>query len=93
MLLDAFVLARDIREVDMRASPYNVSAFTGSDGNKLVPVAIETPAGKRECTTLQRGFAERGDSHRQSHSHPLRVAQAIGVGQAHPLRFWLAERR
>ncbi|MFD5601362.1 3-methyladenine DNA glycosylase [Leucobacter sp. NPDC058333] len=76
VLLDAFVLARDIREVDMRASPYNVSAFTGSDGNKLVPVAIETPAGKREYTTLQRGFAERGDALRLRVLHAIRVARA-----------------
>lgn len=61
ILLDAFVLARDIREVDMRASPYDVTGFLGFDGTALTPIPIETPAGKREYALLQRGFAERGN--------------------------------
>ncbi|WP_053387400.1 hypothetical protein [Leucobacter japonicus] len=71
VLLDAFELARDIREVDMRASPYDVSAFVGTDGRSLAPVAIETAEGKREYTRLQRAFAERGDALR------VRVLDAI----------------
>jgi len=61
VLLDAFELARDIREVDMRASPYDVSGFTGSGGARLGPIAIETAEGKREYAELQRGFADRGN--------------------------------
>lgn len=61
VLLDAFELARDIREVDMRASPYDVSAYFGADGSRLVAVEIETSAGKREYAELQRGFAARGN--------------------------------
>lgn len=53
LLLDAFVLAREIRELDMRASPYDLT------GLGYEPVAIETPDGKREYTTAQRAFAER----------------------------------
>ncbi|WP_225228418.1 3-methyladenine DNA glycosylase [Oerskovia rustica] len=53
LVLDAFELARDIRWVDMRASPYDVSSYGEA------PVAIETPAGKAEYVRLQRGFAER----------------------------------
>jgi hypothetical protein len=53
LLLDAFELARDIRWVDMRASPYDVTSYG------VPPVAIETPEGKAEYVRLQRGFAER----------------------------------
>ncbi|WP_336660279.1 3-methyladenine DNA glycosylase [Leucobacter sp. USHLN153] len=76
VLLDAFELARDIREVDMRASPYDVSAFTGTNGAPLAPVAIETPEGKREYAHLQRGFAARGDELRR------RVLDAIAAARA-----------
>ena len=65
LLLDCFVLARDIRELDMRASPYDVTGWTGSDGLPLAPVAIETPDGKREYARLQAGFAERGNALRE----------------------------
>src|SRR5699024_9447591 len=41
LLLDTFELARDIREVDMQASPYDVSEYVGADGAPLVPIAIE----------------------------------------------------
>lgn len=54
LLLDAFTLARDIRVLDMRASPYDL-ADHGHD-----PVRIETPEGKAEYAAAQRGFAERG---------------------------------
>ncbi|WP_369411207.1 3-methyladenine DNA glycosylase [Leucobacter edaphi] len=76
VLLDAFVLARDIREVDMRASPYDVRAFRGASGDPLTPIPIETPDGKREYSALQRGFARRGDELRH------RVLAAIGVARA-----------
>ena len=54
LLLDTFELARDIRWLDMRASPYDVSAW----GAEAVP--IETPEGKAEYARAQRGFSERG---------------------------------
>lgn len=53
LLLDCFELARDIRVLDMRASPYDVTAL----GH--VPVAIEMPAGRTEYVTAQRVFSER----------------------------------
>lgn len=62
VLLDAFVLARDIREVDMRASPYDVTGYDGADGTPLIPIMVETADGKREYARLQRGFAERGNA-------------------------------
>nr|WP_245190261.1 3-methyladenine DNA glycosylase [Leucobacter exalbidus] len=62
VLLDAFVFARDIREVDMRASPYDVTGYDGADGAPLTPITIENADGKREYARLQRGFAERGNA-------------------------------
>jgi len=54
LLLDAFTLARDIRELDMRASPYDL-ADLGYE-----PVRIETPEGKVAYVEAQRTFADRG---------------------------------
>jgi len=53
LVADCFELAHDIRELDMRASPYDLTAWGYS------PVAIETPAGKAEYAHAQRAFAER----------------------------------
>lgn len=75
LLLDAFVLARDIRELDMRASPYDVTGFFGASGEPLTPVAIETPDGKREYARLQRGFSERGNAIR------IRILEAIAAAK------------
>jgi len=49
-----FALAREVRELDMRASPYDLSALG------LPPVAVETPAGRAEYAVAQRSFSERG---------------------------------
>jgi len=65
-LLDCFELARDIREIDMRASPYDVTAYLGATGESLAPIAIETPDGKREYAEWQRSFAERGNGLRET---------------------------
>ena len=59
LLLDCFELARDIRTLDMRASPYDFAALGYS------PVAIETPAGKAEYAAAQRTFADRARPLRQ----------------------------
>nr|WP_245867218.1 3-methyladenine DNA glycosylase [Serinibacter salmoneus] len=55
LALQAFVLARDIRELDMRASPYDVSRFG------LSPVAIETPEGKAAYVAAQRDLSRRAE--------------------------------
>ncbi|SEJ70998.1 hypothetical protein [Demequina mangrovi] len=52
--LEAFALALDVRQVDMQASPYDVSGFG------LPAIAVETPEGKREYVERQRDFAARG---------------------------------
>jgi hypothetical protein len=59
LIADCFALARDIREVDMRASPYDLLKLG------YPPIAIETPEGRAEYEQHQRAFAER--------SQPLRV--------------------
>ncbi len=60
LVADCFELARDIREVDMRASPYDLRHLG------YAPIAIETAAGRAEYERLQRGFSARGE--------PLRTA-------------------
>ncbi|MFC3521055.1 3-methyladenine DNA glycosylase [Streptomonospora nanhaiensis] len=53
LVVDCFELARDIRVLDMRASPYDLRA------HGYTPVEIETPEGKAEYVAAQRAFAER----------------------------------
>jgi hypothetical protein len=53
LVADCFALAWEIRELDMRASPYDL-ADLGYD-----PVRIETAEGKAEYVAAQRTFAER----------------------------------
>jgi hypothetical protein len=54
-----FALAREVRELDMRASPYDLRALG------YEPVAIETPEGKAEYAAAQRDFARRGQAVRE----------------------------
>jgi hypothetical protein len=53
LLADCFALAAEVRELDMRASPYDLAAY----GYR--PVRIETPAGRAEYARAQAGFAHR----------------------------------
>ncbi|MCL3837067.1 3-methyladenine DNA glycosylase [Aeromicrobium duanguangcaii] len=52
IVLDTFELALAVREVDMMASPYDLSDLG------YEPIAIETPEGKAEYVRRQRGFTE-----------------------------------
>jgi hypothetical protein len=54
LVADCFALARDIRVLDMRASPYDLSDLG------YPPVRVETAEGKQEYAAAQREFAERG---------------------------------
>ncbi len=54
LVADCFEHAWEIRELDMRAAPYDL----GDLGYE--PVRIETPEGKREYAAAQARFAERG---------------------------------
>lgn len=56
LVLDTFELARDIRTLDMAASPYDLSEIG------LEPVRIETPEGKAEYARQQRTFSERAQT-------------------------------
>lgn len=59
LTLDAFLLARDIRELDMRAAPYDLRPLG------YEPVRIETADGKREYAEAQRAFTRRSNALRQ----------------------------
>ena len=59
LVADCFALAWEIRELDMRASPYDL----GELGYE--PVRIETPEGKAKYVAAQRVFAERAAPLRQ----------------------------
>ncbi|HEU5079514.1 MAG TPA: 3-methyladenine DNA glycosylase [Opitutaceae bacterium] len=54
LVADCFELAAEIRGIDMRASPYDLTAFGYS------PIPIETREGRDEYVAYQRQFAERG---------------------------------
>jgi hypothetical protein len=53
LVADCFDLAREVRELDMRAAPYDLSDLG------FEPVRIETTEGKQEYVAAQRGFAAR----------------------------------
>ena len=59
LVADAFDLAREIRVLDMQASPYDLREL-GHD-----PVPIETPGGRAEYVGRQREFAERSNALRR----------------------------
>ena len=71
LVADCFALARDIRAIDMRASPYDLRALG------YAPIAVETPAGRAEYEEHQRDFAER--------SRPLR-ARLLALVQRLPVQ-------
>lgn len=56
---DCFELAREVRQVDMRASPYDLTELG------LTPIRIESAVGKAEYVAAQRAFAERSAPLRQ----------------------------
>ncbi|MEU3455778.1 3-methyladenine DNA glycosylase [Micromonospora sp. NPDC006766] len=56
LVADCFELAREIRTLDMRASPYDLADLG------YPPVRVETPDGRAEYAAAQRGFAERAAS-------------------------------
>ncbi|MFD4458079.1 3-methyladenine DNA glycosylase [Nocardia sp. NPDC058480] len=56
LLLDCFELACTARELDMRASPYDLSEFG------YEPVCIETPTGRADYVRAQAAIAESADT-------------------------------
>lgn len=61
-VMDCLELAAEARELDMRASPYDLREYG------FEPIAIETPAGRAEYVRIQQTIAER--------AAPLRAALA-----------------
>jgi hypothetical protein len=59
VLADAFELAMATRELDMRASPYDLSGYG------FAPVKIETREGREEYVELQRELHRRGEPIRE----------------------------
>ncbi len=61
LVADAFELAWEIRVLDMRAAPYDMSGVRlDPTGEEWTPVRIETAEGKREYAAAQASFAQRG---------------------------------
>ena len=60
LLLDCLELAADARELDMRASPYDLSEYG------FAPIAIEAPAGRADYVRAQQDIVQRAT--------PLRAA-------------------
>ncbi|AHH18014.1 hypothetical protein NONO_c32270 [Nocardia nova SH22a] len=66
LLLDCFALACAAREIDMRASPYDLTGFGYS------PIAIETPGGRAEYVRAQADLAGRATGLRTALVHRCR---------------------
>jgi hypothetical protein len=71
LVADCFELAGSVRELDMRASPYDLSAL----GYSAVP--IETPAGRADYARQQAGFADRAGPLRD---RLIAVAEQVASG-------------
>lgn len=66
LIADCFELAWDVRIMDMRAAPYDMSGVVlDPTGEEWSPVRIETAEGKQQYVAAQRGFAERAAPLRQ----------------------------
>ena len=70
LVADAFLLARDVRALDMRASPYDLSELG------YLPVPVETSEGRAEYAAAQRAFADR--------AAPIRAALTRSCGEVVP---------
>ncbi len=68
LVADCFDLARDIRVLDMRAAPYDLTSLG------YEPVCIETRAGKAEYLAAQRAFVPRANALRR---RTLEVCNAL----------------
>ncbi len=73
---DAFDLARDIRVLDMQASPYDLREL----GHE--PVRVETAEGRAEYVARQRAFAERSNALRRRLLDVLDPLAARAAGAA-----------
>lgn len=75
LVADAFALARDVRALDMAASPYDLAEL-GVD-----PIPVETPEGRAAFAVAQRAITERGQRLRARVLASLRpVPEVLGQG-------------
>ena len=70
--MDCLELAAAARELDMRASPYDLRDYG------FEPIAIETPAGRAEYVRAQQSVAERAAPLRASSGGSVRPASRRG---------------
>lgn len=75
LLLDAFALAKEIRWLDMAASPYDVRDYG------VEPVEIETSAGKAQYVRQQRAFAARSQQLRARLLEVIGAATSSSAGE------------
>ena len=59
VIVDAFLLALEIRQLDMRASPYDLRSLG------YEPIKVETASGREEYESLQRDFSSKAKPIRQ----------------------------
>lgn len=78
-LADAFDLAREVRVLDMQASPYDLRDL-GYD-----PVPIETPEGKATYVERQREFTQRSNALRHRLLTVLGTATSAESGALRPV--------
>lgn len=71
LVMDCLELAADARELDMRASPYDLRDYG------FEPITIETPAGRSEYVRLQQLVVERAAPLRAALAH--RCEQLLGA--------------
>jgi hypothetical protein len=64
----AFALAKDIRTVDMQTAPYDLADLG------VVPIPVETQAGRDKFAELQLGFAQRAQTLRSELINTLKSA-------------------
>lgn len=85
LIMDCLDLATDVRWVDMRASPYDLSPLPDPAGEirTTTPIAIETTTGRAEYVALQRRFTERAAPLRAS---LLRIVREVLDSLAVPSR-------
>jgi hypothetical protein len=75
LLLDTFALAKDVRTLDMQASPYDLTEWG------YPAVEIESAEGKAEYVHRQRAFAERGRALRRRLLHHIGPADLPDAGR------------
>lgn len=73
LLWETFLLAREVRVVDMRASAYDLTEWG------YEPIPVETSQGRHQYVELQRAFAERA---RPLRARLLDVVDQLGVPDA-----------